>query len=387
MFQNKKQTGKENVNGVSVPGKPGRDAVPVLDNRTKYSVQRKLLNIFPAATPQQKNDHAGIQKEADFIPNSAIQLKVLKMDSMRYLSNSSTVQQHDLSKKNNVYLSGQSVLQARFYQKTGLGAPLVLWNIPMMMTGFTHHWRPWIDPATGRQGLHGGLGIWFNFDKTNLTPQRIKGTRNPASGDTPGLTLGNLADFNAAGMALPFPGAHNFPGGMGTATNARAAVPAAVQAPSSWGHQLAAQWGGPANQANSTSATNHVGAGAAAQEEYQTTAEDAITRVAADDHVPLSSFRLKHTAYNYPGTHVAKYVRFKIYVKSPIMGWYKVVDHITPDFAEFLGGGRAQLNSARQVFQITIENQLRAYWFSSLKAKHKTDPTEIMSWNTVNIAT
>ena len=121
---------------------------------------------------------------------------------------------------------------------------------------------------------------------------------------------------------------------------------------SSWGHQLAKQWGGPATQWNAASASD-------AQEAYQTVVEDAVTKVSEDDGVPLENFRLKHTAYLYPGTNVAKFMRIKIYVRNRRGHWVKAVDQSTRDNATALAGGRSDPTSTRGTLQIDFENQLR----------------------------
>ena len=164
---------------------------------------------------------------------------------------------------------------------------------------------------------------------------------------------------------------------------AAAAGAGAAQSPTmtTWGHQVAKQWGGRAAQWNAASVTNDPGPGTNAQELYQTAIEDAVQRVVRDDGLPLRNFRLKHTAYLYPGTNVAKYVRIKIYRKGKYSGWNnKVVDIVTPDFAKYLAGGRAQIGTARRAFQLDVEARLRRSWWNSLKQKRGTDRREIRSW-------
>jgi hypothetical protein len=115
------------------------------------------------------------------------------------------------------------------------------------------------------------------------------------------------------------------------------------------------QWGGPARQWNAASATD-------AQELYQTIVEDAVNYVVA--HPPigtnptLADFRIKHTAYLYPGTHVAKYMRIKVMVRNAAGNWVKAIDQSTKDDAAHLSGGRATPTSPRGRKQIAFENQL-----------------------------
>ncbi len=254
----------------------------------------------------------------------------------------------------------------------------------MSWVGGTKVWRPWINPATGVQGQHGGYGVWFQFNKAGLARQKVKGTR-PTGGDSTGLVLGDQAEHAALGIGA-WPGSRTWPGAMGTAAAARGAAiaagtGAAPAATSSWGHQVAMQWGGPAAQWNASSATNAAVAGANAQELYQTAVEDAVTYVVA--HTPgaaLNQFRIKHTAYNYPGTHVAKYMRIKIYHQAGAGPIRQVVDQVTPDFAPFLAGGRGQAGTARRAFQLQIENQLTGAAAHARAPTRGTDPTVVRSW-------
>jgi hypothetical protein len=282
------------------------------------------------------------------------------------------------------------VAQARFFELTPAGR-YVWWKSPMSWVGGEKLWKPVIDPATGRQQLRQGYGVWFRFDKTGLTRQKVKGDRPVAHGDTTGLTLGDQAAFGAAGVGTPWPGSRNWPGAMegayrvtvgavrGSARNQRAQVAGAPGGESAWGHQLAMQWGGPAAPWNAASATNDAGAGAYAQELYQTAVEDAVTYVAAHHGIPLSEFRIKHTAYLYPGTKVAKFMRIKIYHRTAGGAWVKLVDQVTPDFATFLAGGRSQAGTARRAFQMQVETQLRGS--TALRTTRGTAPGQVMSWD------
>lgn len=263
----------------------------------------------------------------------------------------------------------------------------------MFLAGGKDTWRPWIDSTTGSQEMHQGYGVWFNFDKTGLTRQKVKGVREGFFNNTTGLSLGDQNEFNALGGLGPWPGARNWPGAMSranNATNRRNAVEGVPHGDSSWGHQLAMQWGGPARQNNAASATNSDSeiANGFAQEEYQTIVEDALTRVVADDGLNLSDFRLKHTAYLYPGTNVAKYMRIKIYKQGNMLtGIYKVVDLVTPDFAEFVAGGRAQAGTPRQALQMSIEQLIRSGWKGRLNTKKGTHKRTVRSWDDANINT
>ncbi|MBL0358436.1 MAG: DUF4157 domain-containing protein [Chitinophagaceae bacterium] len=63
MYQNKKRTGNVNTHLIAVTGKPGKGALGLLDNRPKFSVQRKQLNTMPAADApvvQQKANKTGL---------------------------------------------------------------------------------------------------------------------------------------------------------------------------------------------------------------------------------------------------------------------------------------------------------------------------------------
>jgi hypothetical protein len=162
-----------------------------------------------------------------------------------------------------------------------------------------------------------------------------------------------------------------------TATKQRAAMGWwTTKGESSWGHQVAKQWGGPATQWNAVSATE-------AQEAYQTTVEDAVTQVAQELTLPLNRFRIKHTAYLYPGSHVAKYVRIKIYVLDSTGQWVKAIDQITKDNVSALAGGRSKPRSARGKLQIGFERQLKnaLNGTSHLATKRTTSATTELSYN------
>ncbi len=293
-------------------------------------------------------------------------------------------------------VSTGDVVQGNFYIRDANGLSAVQPGNP------GPNMRPFIGPSGQQETqLAGGVPVpvVFEFNKTGLARQRQKGTRG-AGGNTTGLTLGDKAEFDAAGGpgagGAQWPGSRQWPTEMkggyrksywwwgshqGSATNQRGAVTGVPHGQSSWGHQVAKQWGGPATLDNSVSATNDDTAGSYAQEEYQTIAEDAVNYVVAHNGgIQLSDFRLKHTVYKYSGTNVAKYVRFKIYHRNPANGaWVLVVDQVTPDFAQYLAGGRAQAGTGRRAFQMQLENQLAGV-VAVHPQKHGTDAGVVRSW-------
>lgn len=274
-----------------------------------------------------------------------------------------------------------TIIQGRFYEQLPDGT-FSWWMRPMILAGGAQAWRPVLDPVTHLQMMHNGFGVWIPSYKYGLDRQRVKGNRE-ADGNTTGLRLGTEG---LAGARVPWPGSRNWPNSMSGAQssdNRRAAL-AGLGVPqsageSAWGHQLAMQWGGRARIENAAAATNSAAVGGYAQEEYQTIVEDALTRFCADNHVPITQFRIKHTAYMYPGTRVAKYMRIKIYRENPVGHIIKVIDQLTPDNAPYKPGGRAQAGTARQVFQMQLEAQLLAN--VALHSARTTNPAVVMSWD------
>ncbi len=231
--------------------------------------------------------------------------------------------------------------------------------------------------------------------KAGLTRQKIKGTRDPAlpgaiQGLTPGLTLTDAANPRAsAGL---WPGSRAWPGpmrGVNSAYGQRSALAGVPQSlaggQTSWGHQLAMQWGGPAAQYNAASATNSVMAGGNAQEDYQTVLENAVTAAATGDAlnapIGLNNIRIKHTAYLYAGTNVAQYMRMKVYVLNAGV-WEKRIDQTTQDNAPRLTAGPGGTRALR-LQQQTADIRGGA----ALAQKHGTSPTTIYSDDTANIQT
>lgn len=275
----------------------------------------------------------------------------------------------------------ETIIQGRFYEQLPDGT-FSWWMRPMILAGGARAWRRVFDPATHLQMMHNGFGVWIPNYKDGLDRQRVKGNRE-ADGNTTGLRLGTE---DLAGARVPWPGSRNWPNSMSGAQssdNRRAAL-AGLGVPqstgeSAWGHQLAMQWGGRARIDNAAAATNSTLVGGNAQEEYQTIVEDALTRFCADNHVPITQFRIKHTAYMYPGTRVAKYMRIKIYRENPVGHIIKVIDQLTPDNAPYKPGGRAQAGTERQVFQMQLEAQLLAN--VALHSARTTNPAVVMSWD------
>lgn len=191
--------------------------------------------------------------------------------------------------------------------------------------------RPWIDPDTGKQ-KHEILNVYFKFDKTGLDRQKVKGNRaegvilkNEDGGDRDWPE--EMQDYSKQG------------GEDKSASARRKAIPN-IPNPSysnhhTWGHQLAKQWGGKPTMDNAAAVTNSTDPNGFAQEQYQTMAENAVSDVAKGQSIDISNFSLKHTAYLYKGTQVAKYMRFKIYFKQ-YDKWVKILDLVTPDFALYM---------------------------------------------------
>ncbi|MBV7534724.1 DUF4157 domain-containing protein [Duganella sp. sic0402] len=320
--------------------------------RVKATAQAKDIAI---------NDDAQLEKEADVMGEQALQKAPI---------------QHKQHTQTSSSQSSNAVAQGRFYEKTPGGA-FVWWNRPIALAGGAKSWRSFIDPATGTQQQHNGYGVWFQFNKGGTDRQKVKGTR-AANGNTPGLTLGDQTHPLAP---MAWTGSRNWPAtmkGVNSALNLRGAVPGAALSPgnTAWGHQVAMQWGGPAAQWNAASATNDGGANQNAQEQYQTEVENAVNRVAALPGRNLDDFRIKHTAYMYSGTHVAKYMRIKIYWRNAAGNHIKLVDQVTPDFALHMAGGAG---GGVAGFGTQIANQLTAG--VALATRRQTDPTTEMSWN------
>lgn len=316
------------------------------------------------------NYDVNLEREADQMGDIA----------MKTIQRKSTKVQNKLNFLSPSPASVAATIQGRFYEQMPDGS-FTWWRRPMIFAGGSNAWRPVLDPVNHIQIMHQGYGVWTPSYKRNLDRQRVKGIRG-ADGNTTGLRLGT-EDLH--GAPAPWPGSRSWPASMqhgNSAQNQRnAVIPVVPQSPdnTAWGHQLAMQWGGRARINNAASATNSALPGQPAQEEYQTIVEDALSRFCADHHVPLTEFRIKHTAYLYPGTHVAKYMRIKIYRENPPGNIIKVVDQNTPDDAQYLAGGRAQAGTARQIFQLQLEAQLLANL--PLHAKRATNPTVVMSWN------
>ena len=362
------------------------NSLQFVDNKSEVAQMKRLLELATNSPQNQRltqlqkmaNDYAASQELPFQKKASNTGLPIMAQGSIQVVSNQSSPEV-TLSKSRLLRTSltnNISVIQGDFYKIDQHGAYQQISGAP------PRNMQPWIDATTGLRASHAGLHVYFEFDKAGLERQKHKGSR--IGGRTSGLTLGNQADFGAGA----WPGSRNWPGhmtGAASARNQRDAIPGIPHSnPTSWGHQVAKQWGGPADLNNAISATNDATPGGNAQEEYQTIVEDAVTYVV--DHNPgisLSNFRIKHTAYKYPKTNVAKYVRFKIYRHdNTVPGWVLIVDQVTPDFADFLSGGRGNPVSARGAFQVRIENQLSAL-VPVHGQKKGTDNTMVRSWNSV----
>jgi RHS repeat-associated protein len=178
--------------------------------------------------------------------------------------------------------------------------------------------------------------------------QKVKGTRQD-DGRTSGITLTTLGKGN-----------HNWHQDPSTKLGAKHAREVAeVSFPtvvthikpehSTWGHQIAARWGGRGIGENAASATNGP---IYNQERYQTIIEDAISRVCgvrrnSTTNRNLSHIKIKHTAYLYRGTKVARYMRIKVYKDN-----VKVIDQITREDAPKLDRAHSQALKDRFVTSI-----------------------------------
>jgi len=348
-----------------------------VDNRSEYITNKKLQDTINNSNVVQKFKYLSNKWQFEK-QNDALQTASDKQKFTNISEGHKTV-------------SLVKVIQGDFYDRDPSGTLTRKLGVP------GRSMKPWIDPMTGNQAMDArtGLAVYFNLEKAGLERQKHKGSR--INGKTTGVTLGDEAEYNRLGMPGPWPGSRTWPAYMQGAYREPGGIPEGSakgqrdnlgMAPhsntTSWGHQVAMQWGGPANLDNAVSATNDAGAGANAQEEYQTIAEDAVNRVVQDNvAVNLSDFRLKHTAYKYPGTNVAKYVRFKIYKFDNLNNnWVLVVDQATPDFAQFLAGGRGQVGSARRAFQLQLETQLTGL-VPAHGQKKGTDTTVVRSWASI----